>query len=113
GVISLTRTRLSVRHARPKPAAHALPSALPIQGLRARDRRRLLHFDRIVGSTVRSLGHREAAGGPGRAKRRAPGVLKYLRTRSGGAPVPPRKRRAAGAPMLRPEQATIPQGHSW
>ena len=62
------------------------------------DRRRLLHLDRIVGSAVRSVGHRDAAEVPGRTKRRAPGVLNDPRTRS----------RA-----LRPEQATIPPGHAW
>ena len=47
---ALRRARRRVRHARPEPAAHAPPSALQIQGLRAGDRRRLLHLDRIVGS---------------------------------------------------------------
>ena len=46
----LRRARRRLRHARPEPAPHAPPSALPIQGLRAGDRRRLLHLDRIVGS---------------------------------------------------------------
>ena len=78
----LRRARRRLRHARPEPAPHAPPSALPIQGLRAGDRRRLLHLDRIVGSAVRSVGHREAAGVPGRTKRRAPGVLNDPRTRS-------------------------------
>src|SRR4029079_16934183 len=53
----------------------APPSALPIQGVRARDRRRLLHLDRIVGSQVRRVGHPEAADVTGRTKCRAPGVL--------------------------------------
>ena len=113
----LRRARRRLRHARPEPAPHAPPSALPIQGLRAGDRRRLLHLDRIVGSPVRSVGHREAAGVPGRTKRRAPGVLNDPRTRSrraaaraghdpAGAPVEPhsghwRRLRPAGGGGLR------------
>ena len=37
-----------------------------IQGLRAGHRRRVLHLDRVVGSPVRSVGHRQAAGVAGR-----------------------------------------------
>ena len=46
----LRRARRGLGHARPEPAPHAPPSALPIEGLRAGDRRRFLHLDRIVGS---------------------------------------------------------------
>ena len=76
----------------------APPSALPIQGLRAGDRRRLLHLDRIVGSPVRSVGHRDAAEVPGRTKRRAPGVLNDPRTRSRSA-APRASHDPAGAPV--------------
>ena len=45
GRCPLRRARRRLRHVRPEPAPDAPPSALQIQGLRAGDRRRLLHLD--------------------------------------------------------------------
>src|SRR5262245_32305845 len=95
---ALRRVRRRFRHVRPEPAPHAPPSAVPIQGLRAGDRRRVLHLNRIVGSQIRFVGHQEAAGVRGCAKRRARGVLMTSENDS---------------VALMPEQVTIPPGHSW
>ena len=45
GLGPLRRARRRLWHVRLEPAPNAPPSALPIQGLRARERRRLLHLD--------------------------------------------------------------------
>src|SRR4051812_16667706 len=100
---ALCRGRRRPRHARTEPAADALPSPLPIEGLRARHRRCVLHLDRIVGSPVQCVRDADAAGIAGRTTHRAAGVMSERATAS-----EPRERVG-----LRPEQASIPPDHAW